>query len=151
MGYQNPEPFVWFVLIDQFPHIYLQQISGTCSNQNKPNKRFRILVSLPVITFWLIPWLRAVGHSKQPSSYTVKRKLASANSNSVGLWTSWTCVLDWTQVRSLNVQKILDWSVLDFVCFGASGSSVQHLLAQKHKSRDNDSEMPTGQGQYYPD
>ena len=42
MGYQNPEPFVWFVLIDQVPHIYLQhtdsgtlqQISGTCSNQS---------------------------------------------------------------------------------------------------------------------
>ena len=26
----------------------LEQISGTCSNQNKPNKRFRILVSHPV-------------------------------------------------------------------------------------------------------
>ena len=24
--YQNPEPFVWFVLINQFPHIHLQHL-----------------------------------------------------------------------------------------------------------------------------
>ena len=29
VGYQNPEPFVWFVLIDQVPHIYLQHTMST--------------------------------------------------------------------------------------------------------------------------
>ncbi len=26
VGYQNPEPFVWFILIDQVPHIYFRNL-----------------------------------------------------------------------------------------------------------------------------
>ncbi len=65
-GYQNPEPFVWFVLIGQVPHIYLQHTEHlywiwnwsrfrnigadfrNLLNWNKPNKGFRILASHPV-------------------------------------------------------------------------------------------------------
>ena len=71
MGHQNPEPFVWLILIQQVQEIcsnvtllfhqdrflflwsrFLNRVNNLLSllNQSEPNERFRILVSHPVLS-----------------------------------------------------------------------------------------------------
>ncbi len=90
VGYQNPEPFVWLVLIQQVPEIKINRADiRNLVNQNKSNKKFWILVSLSVyqITFHtnLLVYFKAYWHMYKKATYLTKltalKKILRGNKN----------------------------------------------------------------------